>query len=161
MGFLPDIIWTGGDWFLHGSKAENLKKMVLHHISDDPKLIKVSATALGTKRFLEGDGDAGNAVSVPCWSKDHVAKPEADEVLHHLLAQVVVNPVQLLLGEKLLQMITQVSRAGRIFAKRFLHNNSGPAGGGHTGSLKRKKCCQGISFFDFYVIFIQKKILNL
>ena len=76
--------------------------MVLHHISDDSKLIKVSATALGTKWLLEGDGDAGNAVSVPGGSKDHVAKPEADEVLHHLLAQVVVNPVQLL-REKLLQ----------------------------------------------------------
>ena len=86
--------------------------MVLHHISDNPKLIKVSATSLGTKWFLEGDGDAGNAVSVQGRSKDHVAKPEADEVLHHLLSQLVVNPVQLLLREKLLQMITQVSRAG-------------------------------------------------
>ena len=76
--------------------------MVLHHISDDPKLIKISTTTLRAKRFLEGYLDTGNAISVPGGSKDHVAKPEADEVLHHLLAQVVVNPVQLL-REKLLQ----------------------------------------------------------
>ena len=42
---------------------------------------------MGSKRLLEGDGDTGYAVSIPGGSKDHVA-------------QVQVNPVQLLLREQ-------------------------------------------------------------
>ena len=34
-----------------------LKKVVLHHVSDDSKLIKVSSPSLGSKRLFEGDGD--------------------------------------------------------------------------------------------------------
>ena len=110
--------------------------MVLHHIVDDPKLIELSTTNLGSKRLLEGEGYTGYAVSIPGGSKDHVAKPEADEVLDHLLAQVVVNPVQLLLREQFLHMVTQFSIAGRILDKRFLQNNSGLARGGYPSSLE-------------------------
>ena len=36
----------------------------------------------------------------------------------------------------LLEIITQVSRTGRILAEWFLHNISGPASRGHAGSLE-------------------------
>ena len=49
-----------------------LKKVVLHNVSDDSKLVKVSSSSLGSKGFLEGDGDACNGVSVPRWTEDHV-----------------------------------------------------------------------------------------
>ena len=60
--------------------------MVLHHITNDTKLVKISSPALGTEWLLECDGDAGNVVPVPGGSKDHVTKPQTDQVLDHLLA---------------------------------------------------------------------------
>ena len=76
--------------------------MVLHDISDNPVMVKVSTTTKCSKGFFECNLYASNAVSIPRWTKEHVAKPQADEVLHHLLPQVVVNPVQLLLSEEIL-----------------------------------------------------------
>ena len=49
-----------------------LKKVVLHHVSDDSELVKVSAPPLGAKGLLEGDGDACDGVSVPRGAEDHV-----------------------------------------------------------------------------------------
>ena len=89
----PDVIRAGADGLLHGGEAEDLQEVVLHHISDYSKLVKVSTTSLCSEGFLESNLDTGNAISVPSRSKYHVPEPEADEVLHHLLAEVVVYPV--------------------------------------------------------------------
>ena len=48
--------------------------MVLHHVTNDPKLIKVPASAVRSKRLLEGDEDIGNVVAVPDWLEDGVSK---------------------------------------------------------------------------------------
>jgi hypothetical protein len=92
-------------WLLHSHKAEDQQQVVLHHITNNPELIKVSTKTLGTKGFLEGD--IANIVSVPKRPEDSVAKSEAHEILNHLLSKIVINPVKLLLGEKLLEMIAQ------------------------------------------------------
>ena len=114
--------------------------MVLHHVPDDPELVKVPAPALSPEGLLEADGDAGNVVPVPGGAKDHVAKPQADQVLDHLLAQVVVDPVQLVLREELLQVVAEVRGAGRILPEGLLHDHPGPAGLGHAGGLRHDKC---------------------
>ena len=73
--------------------------MVLHHVSNDAKLVKISSSALSSKWFLEGDCNTGDVVPVPSGSKDHVPEPERYEVLDHLLAKIVINSVQLIFGE--------------------------------------------------------------
>ena len=70
----PDIIRAGGHWFLHCSQAQNLKEVILHDISDNPELVEVAPSSLSSKGLLECDGDAGNVVSAPGGSKDHVSK---------------------------------------------------------------------------------------
>lgn len=35
--FVPDIVRTGGSWFLHGNQAEHLEQVVLHDITDGDK----------------------------------------------------------------------------------------------------------------------------
>ena len=65
--------------------------MILHDISDNSELVKVSSATLGSEWFLECDGDAGDMISVPCGSEDHVAKPQTDQILHHLFTQIVID----------------------------------------------------------------------
>lgn len=73
--------------------------MVLHDVAHDAKLVKVAATALGADLFLEGDLDVGDVGAVPARAKDLVGESEDHDVLDHLLAQVVVDAVDLTHGE--------------------------------------------------------------
>jgi hypothetical protein len=94
--------------------------MVLHNISDDTKLVKVTTTALGTERLLEGDLDVVDVVSVPGGAKELVTKPQDQNVLHHLLAQVMVDTENLLFLPVGLQRLLQLARTTQILAERLL-----------------------------------------
>lgn len=73
--FISHIFSVGGGRLLHGCQTKNLEKMVLHDITDYPKLVKVAATPHCAKRLLEGDGHRGDAVPVPQRLEDGVSKP--------------------------------------------------------------------------------------
>ena len=49
--------------------------MILHHITDDSKLVKVAATTLSAKRLLECYRYIGYVVAVPDWLEDGVGEP--------------------------------------------------------------------------------------
>ena len=61
-----------------------------------------------------------------------VYAPEDHEVLHHLLAQVVVYPVDLVLSEEGGEVGGQLLRALQVSSKRLLHNHPVPASTHHT-----------------------------
>ena len=67
-------------------EGKYLKKVVLHDVPDDPKLVEVSTSSLRPKRLLERDRDAGNGVPVPRGAEDHVGEAQRYQVLDHLLA---------------------------------------------------------------------------
>lgn len=68
----------------------------MHDVAHDAKLIKVAATTLSADLFLEGDLDVGDVVTVPARAKDLVGEAQDHDVLDHLLAQVVINSVDLI-----------------------------------------------------------------
>lgn len=71
------------------------RRTVLHDVAHDTELVKVAATALGADLFLEGDLDVGDVVAVPAGAKDLVGEAQDHDVLDHLLAQVVIDSVDL------------------------------------------------------------------
>ena len=82
--------------------------MVLHDVSDDAKLIKVPATALRAERLLEDNLHVCNVLVVPAGGDEAICEAHDQHVLHQLLAQVVVYPVQLLFWEEPVQVLCQV-----------------------------------------------------
>jgi len=50
--------------------------VVLHHITNDPKLIEVPASAVCTKRLLECYENISNVVAVPDRLEDGISKPK-------------------------------------------------------------------------------------
>ena len=52
--------------------------------------------------------------------------PEHPEILHHLLAQVMVDPVDFLLFKQSCQVIRQLVGTLQVFTEWFLHHNAGP-----------------------------------
>ena len=116
-----------------------VERTVLHDVSYDPKLVKVAAPAFGPERLLEGDllsrserrwrtaGMRANSdgrgeevrahlhvvdvISIPRGAEELVAEAENQDVLDHLLPQVMVDPEDLLLLPVRVQRLLQFSRA--------------------------------------------------
>jgi hypothetical protein len=71
--------------------------MVLHDISDNPKPIKIAAATFGTKRLFEGDLYIVDVVTIPGCAEELITKSQNQNILHHFLAQVVINTENLVL----------------------------------------------------------------
>ena len=86
---------------LHGDEAQQLKQVILYDVAYDAVLIKISAAALRAKRFLEEYLHVGDVIAIPQRREEPVGEPHDHEVLRELFAEVVVDPVELRLGEEL------------------------------------------------------------
>ena len=67
--------------------------MVLHHIAQLARIIKVAPAAFNTHFFSDGNLDVGDMVLVPLGAEQRVGKAQGDQVLNRLFTQVVVNAV--------------------------------------------------------------------
>src|SRR5690606_24291928 len=95
---VADVLGREGDGPLHGDEREDLEQVVLHDVADDAELVKVAAAALGAEGLLEDDLDVVDVVAVPGGAEEGVSEPEDEQVLDHLLAEIVVDAVELLLS---------------------------------------------------------------
>jgi hypothetical protein len=93
---------------------------ILHHISDDSEFVKVSASALRPKWFLEGDLNTVDVVSIPGRTEELISEAEDEDVLDHLFSEVVVDTEDLLLFPVRLKRLLQFSRASKILSKWLL-----------------------------------------
>lgn len=110
----------------------------MHHITDDAELVKVASSSLSTKGLFESNlflrqvGSSKsfrigtylhvvNVVAVPGSAEELIAKSQDQDVLDHLLAQVVVDSEDLILGPVRCKRSLELSRAAKILAKRLLY----------------------------------------
>jgi hypothetical protein len=75
-------------------------------------------------------------VTVPCSVEELVAKPQDENVLDHLLTEVVVNTENLLLLPVGVQSLLQVSGALKVLAERLLDDDPSQAILGVTVALQ-------------------------
>ena len=68
--------------------------MILHHISDDTKLVKVTTTPHRPKWLLEGDGDRRDVISVPQGLEDRVGKSKKKETVYMEDGDVVLTSIE-------------------------------------------------------------------
>jgi hypothetical protein len=68
-----------------------LDEVILHHISDDAKLVEVPPPAFRAEGLFERDLHIADVLVVPNGAQECVGKAQHQHVLHKLLAQVVVN----------------------------------------------------------------------
>lgn len=122
---------------IHGEKL--IKHTVLHNITDDAKFVKVASTALCAKRFLECDLlkcvsgfdtineqcasylNVVDVVTVPGGVEELVAKAHDEDVLDHLLTQVVVDTEDLLFLPVGLKGLLELTRALQVLTERLLN----------------------------------------
>ena len=66
-----------GLWTLIKSEAgADLYEVILHHISDDAKLVKVATSALCAKGLLESDLHIADVLVIPNGTQEGIRKPQ-------------------------------------------------------------------------------------
>jgi hypothetical protein len=94
--------------------------MVLHDISDDTELVKVSTTTLCSEWFLERDLDIIDVIAVPGCTEELVTESQNQYVFHHLFAQIMIDTENLLFLPVWLKGPLQLSRTGKVFSEWLL-----------------------------------------
>ena len=101
--------------------------MVLEDVADRPRPLVEAGPALDPHRLRDGDLDVVDELAVPDGLEDAVREPQRQHVLHGLLAEVVVDPEDLLLAEPAMQELAQAVRRGRVVPERLLDDDARPA----------------------------------
>ena len=66
--------------------------MVLDHVTERARLLVVAPAPVDARRFRDGDLNVIDRVAAPGPLDHRVREPEGEDVLHRLLAEIVVNP---------------------------------------------------------------------
>src|SRR5690625_8029206 len=98
--------------------------MILNHISERARLIVVPASVLNIYCFGDRYLDIVDVISIPEGVKDSIRKPEGQNILHRLFAQVVVDPKNLTLFKVSRQVIVKSSCTFKDPAKRYCNHDT-------------------------------------
>ena len=91
------------DGRFHRQQRDDLQQVVLEHVADRSDGVVERATALDADRLGHRDLHAAHVAAVPDRFDQRVGEAEHEEVLDRLLAEVVVDAEDVLLGEHLVQ----------------------------------------------------------
>src|ERR1700730_14860393 len=113
---------------LHAHDRDQLHDVVLHDVAERTRLLVVRATTLDADLLSDGDLDVIDVLPVPQRLEDPVREAEDEQVLHGLLAEVVVDAVDLLLDEGRVQPLVELAGGCQVAPKRLLddHAHEGP-----------------------------------
>lgn len=101
--------------------------MVLDHVAERPDVVVVVPATLDPDRLRHRDLHVVDAVPVPQGLEDRVREPEGEQVLDGLLAQVVVNPVDLSFVEVGMDSRVELSGGREVQPERLLDHESCPS----------------------------------
>src|SRR3954467_9648832 len=99
--------------------------MILHHVTECAGGVVVAAPAAHADGFGDGDLDMVDPPAVPYRFEQHVGEPQDQQVLHRLLAEIVVDPKYLVLLEYRSHLLVDLARAGEIPTDRLLQHDPG------------------------------------
>ena len=91
-----------------------------------PMLVVIRPAPLDADLLAHRDLDVVHVLLVPDRLEDAVGETEDEDVLHGLLAEVMVNAEDLPLGEGALQKAVQLARARQVMAERLLDDQPRP-----------------------------------
>ena len=98
--------------------------MVLHHVAQRAGLLVERPAAFHAQRFRRRDLHVIDVVAIPDRLEDAVGEAEDQNVLHRLLAQVVIDAEDLVLVEDRVDLVIQFARRIEIVAERLLNHHA-------------------------------------
>ena len=116
---------TGG--WLHGDRGHHLQQMILDHVAQGAGFLVIPAAAFDADRLGRRDLHVIDVAAIPERLEDAVSETERQDVLDGLLAQVVIDAIDVLLVENFLEFRVQRSGGRQIVTKRLLDHDATPA----------------------------------
>ena len=103
-----------------------MHQVILEHVAHDAGFLVILAARFHAHCLRCRDLDVRDPPPVPQWLEDRVCKPQHQYVLDGLLAEKVVDPVDLILGEQGQHERIQVARCLQAVAEWLLHDDACP-----------------------------------
>ncbi|MNZ46707.1 hypothetical protein D3C78_643970 [compost metagenome] len=126
--FTAHGIGAEGRWRLHGDHRQELEQVVGHHVAQGTGVVIKRAATLHADRFSGGDLYMIDVMVVPEGFEQAVGKTADQDVLHRLLAQVMVDTIDLFFVHDFEQAGIERLGAGQVRAKGFFHYHAAKAG---------------------------------
>jgi hypothetical protein len=108
---------------LHRHESEHLEQVVLDHVAQRAGLLVVPGPLLDAGGFGDRDLDVVDRLAAPGPLDHRVREAEDEDVLHRLLAEVMVDPEHVRLVEDLARDAVELARAGEIVPDRLLDHD--------------------------------------
>ena len=93
------------------------------HVSIRTRGLIEVGTLFNSERLRNVDLNVVDEVAIPDWLEESVGKSEREDVLSRLLAEEVINPEDLLLGEDFMELRIQCNRRFEVHSERLLHDD--------------------------------------
>ncbi len=111
--------------------------MVLQHVANGAGLVVERAAILHPEILGHGDLNATHMGAIPDRFIDRVGKARVEDVLHRLLAEIVVDAEDIVFGEIMIEDAAQRGRRFAVAAERLLHHEPRILGAARFGELRR------------------------
>ena len=134
-----DLIGGEAHRLLHGGQRQKLQQMVLDHVPGGADPVVVAGAAAEADVLGHGDLHAVDVVAVPDRLIERVGEAQRQDVLHRLLAEVVVDAEHRFLGEHAVDHFVEFDGALQVVAEWLLDHHPAPLvlfRGGQSGTFQ-------------------------
>ncbi len=123
------FVGVEGDRLLHRDQRHQLEQVVLDHVARRADAVVVAGAAADADVLGHRDLHVVDEVGVPERLEHLVGEPHRQDVLHRLLAEVVVDPEDRLGRERVAERGLQLARRLEVVTERLLHHDPTPRPG--------------------------------
>ena len=104
--------------------------MILDHVPEHARRVVIASPPLDPDRFRDGELDVVDVLAVPERLKEPVREAKREQVLHRILAEVVVDAKDLLFPPAGEEDVIERHRRGEVVPEGLLDDEPAPAAGG-------------------------------
>src|SRR6185436_10138786 len=116
--FIPHRVRLKYRGRLHRHEGNELEQVVREHVPKRARLVIISGPVLDADVLRYGNLYMVDVPPVPGRLEDRVGKPEEQNILDRLFAEIMVDPVDLSLPKRLQQLLVERLGRGKVRAER-------------------------------------------
>ena len=135
----PDLGRPEARRLLHRDQGEQLHQVVLQHVPRGTGGVVEAGAGADPDLLRHRDLYRVHVPRVPHRLEQRIGEPQRHDVLHGLLAEIVVDAEYIGRGKYIIDQFVELPSAGQVVAERLLHDHPAPPAGalvvGHSGAL--------------------------
>ena len=112
------------DQRLHRDQAQQLQQVILHHVAQRARAVVIATAGPHPVVFRHRDLHVIDVAAVPDRLEQRVGEAQRQDVLHRLLAEIVIDAVDLAFVEHLAQLAIQRGGGRQVAPERLLHHDA-------------------------------------